>query len=416
MGRGTSFAEWETMKASRQTDILKGEGRRTTSSGKVKQAPRRLSDLVREETKSSEKGEAVQPAPPRRLSDLVRKNGRAPSPVKDPPGSTDGRPERRRLPSKEASIEHAVVERRRESERPHRKDLDAPEQVFQRAGDTMGEILKAVRAHSPFSISSADEAAELLFQNLQTGDALLAYVFTNGGLSLDPAVEAVNVCILAVKFGLELAYTGDQLRHLSLAALLHDVGMARLPEGFVEKNGPLNPLERASLARHPEEGAQIIRGLGPEYTWLAEVVFQVHERVDGSGYPHALKAMEVQEYAQVIGLADIYESLVHHRPYRRRLNPIEALKEILQRERTAFPDRILKALIQALSPYPMGSMVRLNTGEIGRVVRKNKDYPLRPVVEVLDRGGKRLEEPVAIDLGQSPLVNIQESLAEEPLP
>ncbi len=84
--------------------------------------------------------------------------------------------------------------------------------------------------------------------------------------------------------------------------------------------------------------------------------------------------------------------------------------------RTAFPDRILKALIQALTPYPMGSMVRLNTGEIGRVVRKNKDYPLRPVVEVLDRGGKRLEEPVAIDLGQSPLVNIQESLAEEPLP
>ena len=203
MGRGPSFAEWQTMKASRQTDILKGGDRRTTSSGKVKQAPRRMSDLV-------------------------RKNGHALSPVKDPPGSTDDRLERRRLSSKEASIEHAVVERRRESERPHRKDLDAPEQVFQRAGDTMGEILKAVRAHSPFSISSADEAAELLFQNLQTGDALLAYVFTNGGLSLDPAVEAVNVCILAVKFGLELAYTGDQLRHLSLAALLHDVGMARL--------------------------------------------------------------------------------------------------------------------------------------------------------------------------------------------
>jgi HD-GYP domain-containing protein (c-di-GMP phosphodiesterase class II) len=244
---------------------------------------------------------------------------------------------------------------------------------------------------------------------------LLVHVFTAGGPSLDPALEAVNVCILAVKFGLELDYTKEELRQLSLAALLHDVGMTRLPDGLVEKNGPLNPVERASLGRHSEEGSQIIMGLGSEYSWLAEVIIQIHERVDGSGYPKALKGTEVHEYAQVVGLADVYESLVHHRPFRRRLSPLEALKEILSRERTAFPDRVLKALIQALSPYPVGSLVRLNTGEVGRVVAKDKDRPLRPVVEVLVRGGKRLEESMVTDLSQSPLLNIQDSLTEETL-
>ncbi|MFQ5916053.1 MAG: HD-GYP domain-containing protein [Nitrospinota bacterium] len=315
----------------------------------------------------------------------------------------------------EASIERAIIERKGASEGAHLKHLDVPDQVFQRAVDAIRGILQAAKTQVPFSMYSAEEAADLLLPNLQESDALLVHVFTPGAPPVDPALEAVNVCILAVKFGLELGYTGEELRQLSLAALLHDVGMARLPEGLVEKNGPLNPVERASLGRHPEAGAQIIRRLGPDYTWLAEVIIQSHERVDGSGYPKALKGTDIHEYAQIVGLADVYESLVHHRPFRRRLSPLEALKEILSRERTTFPDRVLKALIQALSPYPVGSLVRLNTGEIAQVVAKDKDRPLRPVVEVLIRGGKRLEEPVLTDLSQIPLLNVQDSLAEETL-
>jgi HD-GYP domain-containing protein (c-di-GMP phosphodiesterase class II) len=284
--------------------------------------------------------------------------------------------------------------------------------VLERATEALREMLRAVRADAPLSISAVEKAAELLLDNLQSSDALLVHLFDPGGPDPDPAREAVNVCLVAVKLGLELGYPREELRHLSLAALLHDVGMVRLPEGLVEKTGPLNPLERSTLARHPEEGAHIITRLGPEYTWLAEVVLQVHERVDGSGYPQVLKEDEIHEFAQVVGLADVYESLVHHRPYRRQLSPVEALKEILHRERAAFPDRILRALVQAMSPYPVGSLVRLNTGEIGLVVAKNKDRPLRPIVEVLFQRGKRLVQPVVIDLSQSPLLHIQDSVVE----
>lgn len=329
--------------------------------------------------------------------------------------SEDGHREKTASPAKEAPVEQAVSQPRIGPERPHRRYLDSADHVFQRAVDAMRGILQAVRAHAPFSIYSAEEAAERLSQSLEASDTLLLHVFTAGGPTVDPPREAVNVCILAMKLGFELGYDKKQLSQLSLAALLHDIGMARLPEHLIEKNSPLNPAERASVGQHPQEGAKIIRVLGPEYSWLIEVILQAHERVDGSGYPKALKGADIHEYAQVIGLADLYESLVHHRPHRPCLSSLDALKEILNRERTAFPDTILKALIKALSPYPVGSLVRLNTGEIGRVVAINTDRPLRPVVEVLVRGGKRLENPVVSDLGQSPLLNVQDSLVEETL-
>lgn len=400
------------MNASRRKDN-KAEGRRTTPAAKAKEAPERLSDLVREEGKSSEETAVNRPGPRLRPGD--RTGAGTPATTKPDIAPEDGRREKTRIPPKEAPVEQAVPQPQGAAERPHHKHLDPAHHVFQRAVDTMRGIVHAVRAHAPFSIYSAEEAAERLLQNLEVSDSLLVHVFTDEGPPVDPAREAVNVCILAVKLGLELGYDKEELNRLSLAALLHDIGMARLPQDLIEKNGPLSPVERASLGHHPEEGAKVIRGLGPEYTWLIEIIFQAHERVDGSGYPKALKGADVHDHAQVIGLADVYESLVHHRPHRPRRSPLDALKEILNRERAAFPDKILKALIQALSPYPVGSLVRLNTGEIGRVVAINDDRPLRPIVEVLVRGGKRLEKPMVSDLSQSPLLNIQDSLLEETL-
>lgn len=417
VNRGTresdSFGDEEVKDTARLKDMVKSEGRRAARSGIGKKASPRLSDLVRGRGMWSEEGAPIHPGSPERLSDIVQKDGSGASRVQPNRASTEARPERAGLRPRESSRRPGAIERRRGSERVHPSEINRSNQALQKAVGIIGEILRAVRANAPFSISSVEEAADGLVQNLQAGDDLLVHLFAAGGASLDPPREAVNVCIAAAKFGLELGYSPEELRRLSLAALLHDIGMACLPEGLIEKNGPLNPVERATLGRHPEEGAQIVRVLGREYTWLAEVISQVHERVDGSGYPQVLKGEEIHEFAQVVGLADVYESLVHDRPHRKRLSPLEALKEILQRERAAFPDRILKALIQAFTPYPVGSLLRLNTNEVGRVVAKNQDRPLRPVVAVLFRGGKRLDEPAVIDLGQSPLLNVQESLVEE---
>lgn len=333
----------------------------------------------------------------RRLSDLVRRQAEPASPVHD--RSTVG------SPSKGSGVTPHDAG-------PQLKDLEAANQVLQRAVDIVEGIFEAVRNSAPFAISNAGTMMELLVQNLEAGDALLVPFFSEGGPSPSPAQEAVNVCILSVKIGMELGYGPEELRQLGLAALLCDVGMARVPPQILGKRGPLTSDERALLEMHQREGAKLLQTLEPEYSWLAEVVERRYEKTEGPRQP----GNKMEEYAAIIRLADIYESLVHHRPFRQRIGPLEALGEILQQERATFSDRILKALIQALSTFPVGSLVRLNTGEIGQVVAKNKDFPLRPVVEVLARGGKRLEKPVVIDLRQSPLHHIEDSVADEALP
>lgn len=285
------------------------------------------------------------------------------------------------------------------------KGLLESKAAFQRAVAIMEEVYQLVRARDSFPITNVEMAMDALLQNLEVSDALLVPFFNAGGRSVSPAKEVVNVCILSVKIGMQLNYLPDELRRLGLAALLHDIGMARIAKKALE----------ATLKRRPEEGAQLIRGLGPSYARLAEVVLQVHERMDGSGYPMGLREEKIHEHAQIVGLADVYESLAQRPPLRPHVWPPAALKEILQRERTGFPGRLLKALIQVLATFPVGGLVRLNSGEIGQVVAKNENFPLRPVVAILVRRGKRLPEPKLIDLRQNPLLHVQQLVTEEML-
>jgi HD-GYP domain-containing protein (c-di-GMP phosphodiesterase class II) len=143
---------------------------------------------------------------------------------------------------------------------------------------------------------------------------------------------------------------------------------------------------------------------------VAIVARHEQERQDGSGYPQGLKGDQIHEHAKVVGLADVYESLTHKRSYQKIRVPLDAVKEIVTTNRHMFPTRILKGLIQGLSTFPVGSLVRLNSKEIVRVVATNPAFPMRPVVEIIaGPKGERLASPRRVDLAQNSLVYITES-------
>ena len=361
----------------------------------------RLSDLVKgggqgPEPSRRDKGEA------RRLSDLVRKGASPEGGLPVVPGAA---------PEGASGGSGVLGQKEATKGGPPPGDLDAANQALQRAAHILDEILEAVRTRSSFSILDARQAVEVLLECMNAGDALLVPFFSGGGPPPSLAREVANVCILSLKMGMELGYAADARRRLGLVALLADVGKVHVPAQVVGKQGPLTPGERAVVEEHQREGAKLLQKLGPEYQWLALAVEKRYARAAGARQPEN----EGEEFAAIVHLADVYESLVHHRPFRERVGIFEALKEIFQSQRTTFPDRILKALIRTLSTLPVGSLVRLNTGEIGRVVGKNRNLPLRPVVELLVRRGKRLDSPVVIDLSQSPLHHIQDAVLYEAL-
>jgi len=254
---------------------------------------------------------------------------------------------------------------------------------------------------------------------LQQSDHFLVKVIA-GEKGSPVILNMVNVSILATKLGMGLGYQREALIALALAGLLHDVGMFQIPEALRSTPDTLSDEDRAKIRQHPNAGYQMLSTLGAQYGWLAQVAWQEHERWDGRGYPRGLKGEQIHEYARIIGIVDIFDALMSPRPYRKRLLPHEAVRELLTAEKTSFPNQIIKALVQQFSLFPLNTRVRLNTGEVGVVVQLNPRYPLRPVVAVHQtvEGLGPIDHPSAspklVDLSTSTLVHIVEVVGAEP--
>ncbi|MCI0372593.1 MAG: HD domain-containing protein [candidate division NC10 bacterium] len=224
------------------------------------------------------------------------------------------------------------------------------------------------------------------------------------------ATHCVHAAVFAVRIAAGMSLPRTEQAKVALAALVHDVGMVRFPPDFAQVERSFTAREREELKRHPDESYKILSTLGPAYTWLADVAHQEHERDDGSGYPRGLSGDQIVEMARIVALADIYESLTHPRAHRKEAIPFDAVRQILATERRGFSERVLKGLITGLSLFPVGSLVRLNTREVARVVGSNPAFPLRPVVEVLfDAAGERVTGR-RIDLAKSSLQYIADSV------
>lgn len=292
---------------------------------------------------------------------------------------------------------------------PTTSPLDQPRDPnYELAIQEVERILDAARDGRSFSVMTLQRIIAGMARSFSDGDdRLIVQAMDFGEGKYDLSRHLINTAIFAMKIAQGLECPKEELPWEGLAAALHDIGMLIVPQRILDKATNLSDEEMTLLRQHPEKGFRILQGLGPEYEWLANVALQEHEREDGSGYPRGLKGDEIHELAKVVGLADVYEAVTHPRPYRTLRAPLDIVKEIIATERNRFSDRILKGFIRGLSTFPVGSFVRLNSMEVGRVVATNPVFPLRPVVDVVTGPkGDLLDSPRRIDLSTSTLIYI----------
>lgn len=279
---------------------------------------------------------------------------------------------------------------------------------YRRAEEILGKLAASVQRQEAVDLAELTQVADGIVESLQGSDQLVVEALSSP--TGPPLVtNLINVGILAAKVGIGLGYYGVELHRLALAGLLHDIGIFAVPQHLLTKTGRLTSEERTLVEQHPRLGSEVISRLGTNYAWLAEVVLQAHERGKGQGYPHRLKGREINELAQIIGMVDIFDALVSPRPYRRRMLPHEAVRELLTTERTSFPREIMKALVEQLSVYPLGTRVRLSSGEEGVVVRITARYPSRPVLRLIENASTS-ESPHLLDLSLLPHVSVVDTV------
>lgn len=156
-----------------------------------------------------------------------------------------------------------------------------------------------------------------------------------------------SVADLAARIGGELRLTEDEIEGLRVCAILHDIGKASVPSSILNKPGRLSPYEWGMLKEHPSKAFEALRHI--PFPWpVAEVVYQHHERLDGSGYPRGLKAAEIHLWARILAVADVVDAMSKHRPYRPRLPLKVVLEEIRSGRGGRYDERVVDAYLELL--------------------------------------------------------------------
>ena len=185
-----------------------------------------------------------------------------------------------------------------------------------------------------------------------------------------------------------------------MGALLHDVGYVRLPRNLVRKRDECNDSEQRLLEQHTQLGVTVLGEQSGYHQEVCRVVVEHHERCDGSGYPRKLKAQDISPLAQIVGIVDLYDKMVSRRGGRPAMIPHDAVRQLfLVGERGQYPKPLVEAVIRSIGVYPVGSLVRLNTGEQAVVVGVNPEQRLKPQVKITGGPhGESYPNPEQVDL------------------
>lgn len=220
-----------------------------------------------------------------------------------------------------------------------------------------------------------------------------------------PVAHAVNVALLAAAVARQ-ASLGGYARELALGGLFHDLGLALLPAALHNEpdllSGEMSDEDKrqrqAQLLAHPLLGVKLLRGQ-PASAFVQAAVAQHHERFDGSGYPQKLSGSRLSDHAQLVAIADNFDRLGRQAG---GLGRSEAWEYVVSGGGSEFDLRLVRAFAQVIPPFPLGSTVKLNTGEIGVVVGLEAGLLTRPKVRLLrDASGQTMQQQITYDLAQS---------------
>ena len=215
-----------------------------------------------------------------------------------------------------------------------------------------------------------------------------------------PSRHALQTAMVAESIGTVMGLRKDELMELGFGCLLHDAGMLLVPSNLHQVDRPLQVSERLELQKHPIYAADLLNRSRNVPHGAKMVVYQMHERLNGSGYPRQRQGSQIHTLARIAAVADTYLAMVSPRSFRQGLPPYKAVEKLLFATRQGYFDpAAVRGLLHAVSLFPLGSIVQLSDGRQGRVIRGNRDRFAQPVVEVIDLS-ETLPKTEIIDLSQ----------------
>lgn len=283
------------------------------------------------------------------------------------------------------------------------------EKVYNHAAVTIKNIFTLVREGENTNVSVVRDTVSEILQNVIKNENIMLQLTGIRDIDNYTFLHSVDVCIYSTIIGKKLGYGEDHLMALGMGAILHDIGKCKIPISILQKPDKLTIREFNEMKLHTVYGCEIIKSIYGLSSKIANIAFQHHEKWDGTGYPFGLKENSIDPLARIVTLADVYDALTSDRVYKRRELPHTAAEYIKKNSGSLFDPFIVEMFINSIVVYGDGTLVLLNTGELGSIISSGSVGGTRQKVNVFSaKSGPPVLKPYIIDLNERNDIDIVE--------
>jgi HD-GYP domain-containing protein (c-di-GMP phosphodiesterase class II) len=280
-------------------------------------------------------------------------------------------------------------------------ELDRATQLRGQAASMVRNVMREARLGKAVELELLSPMVEKITESVLRNPGALTGLLRNKGKDDYTYMHSVSVCTLLVAFCRTRGLDAETTYQAGLGGLLHDAGMALIPDMILNKAGPLSPAELAMVRRHPISGYELLSKSADIGPIALEITLHHHERMDGSGYPDQLAGDKIDELTQMASIVDVYDAITSDRVYRKGVSAGEALRQINELSKTQFNPVLVRDFMRCVGIYPVGTMVLLESGRLAVVVEPHETDLLSPKVNVFfNTKTKVYIKPEMVDLSR----------------
>ncbi len=298
---------------------------------------------------------------------------------------------------------------------PFVQEIEKSRQIYNKAEQQVHDLMEEARCGEKIDIPQLQELVGDMYGSILRNSNALVSLSRLKNYSNGIYYHSINVCLLCLAVGQKINLDPEEMASMGMGGLLHDIGLVKFPAHLLAIDYRPTKKEVEALKQHPRESVQILENSEGITDDAMAMVLNHHEKYNGGGYPQGLSGKNIGTFGFIIGIADFYDHITGKHHNHEATLPSEAIKMILQRSQTHFSPLYVAKFVECLGIYPIGSLIELNTKEIGIVMEIIQGEVVRPRVLLLtDAHGSPLKEKILIDL-MNPAAEFQQKKIIRPL-
>ena len=270
-------------------------------------------------------------------------------------------------------------------------------EIEEKSKSKVKEVILKHTYNNSNELKALSETADNIIVNILEEDEVVENIYDIKERSADIYMHSISICVLATLVALKLGLDQERVHDIGVGCLLHDLGLRYMMIEYEDQDiETLSNKELAEYKKHPVYGYTALKN----ENWLSkkskEIILCHHEKIDGSGYP--LHATEISVDTKIVSVCDAFDEMICGIG-RKRMKIYEAVEYLKSFKNILFDGKIVDALLDFTAVYPSGSVIVTNEGDIAVVIRQNKGFPERPIIQLTrDKFGNPIDDDKIIDL------------------